>query len=67
MKLKDIREKRGVTQEQLADLSGVHQSVISAIERGHTLSPRLDTLKKLAGALGASVEELVAEDKLTGR
>jgi transcriptional regulator with XRE-family HTH domain len=67
MNLKGIREKRGLTQEQLADLSGVHQSVISAIERGQTLSPRLDTLKKLAGALGASVEELVAEDKLTGR
>lgn len=67
MQLKEIREKRGLTQEQLHSLSGVHQSVISSIEQGHTQAPRLDTLRKLAGALGVSVEELVEENKLTGR
>lgn len=62
MRLKELREKRGLTQEQLADLSGVNQSAISFIENGTTASPKLDTLQKLARALGVSLEELV-DDK----
>jgi transcriptional regulator with XRE-family HTH domain len=48
----------GLSQEELAFRADIHRTQISLIEGGDRL-PRLDTLVKLAGALGVSVEELV--------
>jgi ribosome-binding protein aMBF1 (putative translation factor) len=42
----------GLTQEQLANRSGIHQSEISKIERGR-INPTKETLDALAAALGA--------------
>lgn len=58
IQLKEIREKRNLTQDELAELSGVRQSTISNIELGHTVNPGLDTLQKLSKALGVSLDEL---------
>ena len=49
-----LREKRGLTQTQLAELSGVHQSEIGRIERG-SINPTEPTLVRLADALGADL------------
>ena len=49
--LREARQRRGWTQEQLADASGVEQSNISAIERGITRDPNTSTALKLAAAL----------------
>jgi transcriptional regulator with XRE-family HTH domain len=53
------RAEAGMTQEALAFRAAVHRTQISLMERGDRL-PRLDTLLKLAGALGVSVGELTA-------
>lgn len=59
--LKELREKAGLTQEELAKRSGVSLPLIFKIEQGSRSLQRsqFSTLVKLAGALGCSVEELV--------
>ena len=54
-----LREAAGLSQEELAFRADVHRTQISLIEGGHR-SPRLYTLIKLAGALGASTDDLVS-------
>jgi transcriptional regulator with XRE-family HTH domain len=49
--LKEARTDKGLTQEQLEQLSGVSQAVISKIERGEVLDPASSTVLKLAEAL----------------
>ena len=57
--LRELRIKRGISQNELARRAGVKQSVISYIENGRTKHPRIDTLTALAAVLGVSVEKLV--------
>lgn len=57
--IKRAREQAGMTQVRLAKLAGVTQQAISQIEGGE-ITPSLHTLRRLAKALGLSVE-LVAE------
>ena len=53
-KLKKIRQIRKLTMSDLARLSGVHQTTISAIENEKHSSPSLDTIERLAKALRVS-------------
>ena len=54
------RQARGLTQEQLAEASGVHRVTIARIETGE-VSPKAETLKRLADALGVLVDDLMAK------
>ncbi len=54
--LKRMREERGWSQQKLADASGVNKATINQIERGRR-SPNVETLEKLASALGAEVAD----------
>lgn len=58
--LKNLREKLGYSQKELADLALVSQSVIGHIEANNRC-PRTDTLQKIAKALGVTVSELLNE------
>lgn len=49
-----LRQKRGLTQKQLAERSGIAQSEISRIERG-SIHPTEPTLVRLAHALDADL------------
>ena len=51
MRLRKERNRAGLTQGQLAGLSGVAQATISKLEGGTLLSPSYETLHKLAWAL----------------
>lgn len=55
--LRTLRFTRGWSQENLAELSGLHRSQISLLERGQ-VNIGLDNLEKVATALGLSVGEL---------
>jgi transcriptional regulator with XRE-family HTH domain len=61
-----FREKRGLTQEQFADLSGFSQQYISSLERGRR-NPTVITLYELSVALGVSHVDLVRPPKRVGR
>lgn len=51
MTLREARDRRKWTQEQLEDASGVDQGVISRLERGTSANPTFDTVRKLEEAL----------------
>lgn len=61
--LREARRRRGLTQEQLEQASGVQQSVISRIERGDTFDPSWGTVTKLEDALGVRRGSLVFGDE----
>ena len=52
-------EKRGLSQLELAKLSGIHQVAISALEKGRNSGGNVDTIELLADALGLSIDEYV--------
>jgi transcriptional regulator with XRE-family HTH domain len=53
-----LRERSGVTQEDLAFRASLHRTEIGLLERGGRI-PRIDTLAKLAGALVVLPGELL--------
>lgn len=66
MNLKQLRERAGLaTQEQAAEVVGVHQTTISGLENGAHPSPRLDTLQKLADAYRVPLDVVVAAVRAT--
>ena len=57
-RLRRFREKRGLSQEALAEIIKVHNNSVSRWENG-LLSPNTTKLKKIAAALHVSEEELL--------
>lgn len=53
------RQAAGLTQRELATLSGVERAQISRIEQGHVEVPRPATVRKLADALGVDPIDLL--------
>jgi transcriptional regulator with XRE-family HTH domain len=53
-----IRREKGLTQEQLAEISGFSQQYISGLEQGRR-NPTVVTLYELATALGVGHLELL--------
>jgi transcriptional regulator with XRE-family HTH domain len=54
-----IRERRGLTQEQLGWASGIHQTAVARIESGER-KPTLETILKLAAGLEVPPADLFA-------
>jgi len=57
--LRELRERRDLTQEELAKRAKVTRSHLSLLEAGHRKNPSLEVLKRLARALGVPVTELL--------
>ena len=70
-KIRAIRKSKGITQKDLAVAMGVSASMIGQYEVG-IRSPKIETLKKIAQALGVDVNALLdlsipnAEERMTG-
>jgi DNA-binding XRE family transcriptional regulator len=60
------RIRKNMTQQELADLVGVHVARVSALEKGHG-NPRLSTLVRFAAALGLCVNALVTRASRRGQ
>ncbi|HYI12784.1 MAG TPA: helix-turn-helix transcriptional regulator [Thermoanaerobaculia bacterium] len=58
-RLRELRTKRRLTQQALAETAGIPQTHVSAIELG-LMQPNLGTLLRLALALDCKVSALVA-------
>lgn len=58
--LRHFRSRAGLTQQELADASGVRQATISRIESGRSVG-RLDTLQTIARELGVQVSLTLPE------
>ena len=57
-----IREERGLTQEELGSLAGLHRAYIGQIERGEK-NVGLKNLERIANALNVNIRVLVDIDK----
>lgn len=57
--MKKYREKLGVSQDKLSKMAGITLHTITKIESGATPDPRIETLKKIADALGVGVDDLI--------
>jgi Predicted transcriptional regulators len=53
------REKKGISQDNLSKLAGITLHTITKIESGATPDPRIETVKKIADALGVSIDDLM--------
>jgi transcriptional regulator with XRE-family HTH domain len=56
--IRAARERRGWSQEQLADAAGLDRTYVSSLERG-LRNPTLITQERLAQALGTPLHELI--------
>ena len=56
---KELQERAGLTQVELAKKAEVTEAYISMLESGTHKNPSLPALKKLARALGVPVTELL--------
>ena len=57
-RLKDLRIRVALTQEELAAKAGIGKNTVNRVERNLT-EPHMSTLRKLAEALGVEPHELV--------
>jgi DNA-binding XRE family transcriptional regulator len=62
-RLADLRERRNLSQRQLAAIIGVKQPVIAKIESGTGKNLELRTLIRIAAALGAKVRIRIEDDQ----
>lgn len=63
LRLREIRDRRGVSLRALKESSGVAVSSLARFEAGAG-DPQLSTLRKLAKALHVTVAELIGEQPL---
>ncbi|GBK95570.1 helix-turn-helix transcriptional regulator [Haemophilus influenzae] len=59
--LKQQRHKKSLSQEELAELSDLHRTYISAVERG-VKNISIDNMEKLANALNVDLIELLEKN-----
>ncbi|MCC3378454.1 helix-turn-helix domain-containing protein [Paenibacillus farraposensis] len=57
-RIRTIRKAKGLTQQQLAELSGLDDAYIGSVERGER-NFSIDTLEKVLTALNVSISELM--------
>lgn len=59
IRLQDLCDKRNITVNRLASLSGLTQSTIEYIMNGKSKNPSLITLHKIATGLNMTISELL--------
>lgn len=60
MRLRYLRERRGISRSTMSELCGLSKSMISKYERGER-EPTKEPLKELADYFGVSIDFLVGE------
>lgn len=63
-KLKSLREEKGFSQQNLAELSGINKMLISKYETGRS-APNMENLGKLAKALGVTADCMIFDNVLS--
>jgi transcriptional regulator with XRE-family HTH domain len=60
-KIRRLRKEHGMSQAKLAELTGVHKTHYSRIERG-LFHPSVDLLKKISGILNVTTDFLLNDE-----
>jgi transcriptional regulator with XRE-family HTH domain len=61
LKIRQMREEKGLTQGDIENVSGLLRGYISRVENGHTV-PSIETLEKFAAALDVPLYRLFCPD-----
>jgi transcriptional regulator with XRE-family HTH domain len=61
LRVRNLRQARRLSQEELAELAGVHRTYVSSLERGQR-NVGLDNILAIAAALGVPASDLFAEE-----
>jgi transcriptional regulator with XRE-family HTH domain len=59
--LRQIRHIRGLSQEELADMAGLHRTYVGSVERSER-NISIDNMERLAKALEVDLTELLTEE-----
>lgn len=59
--IKEIRAKANLSQEELADLAGLHRTYVGSVERGER-NISIDNMERLASALAVDIKDLLKND-----
>lgn len=65
-RIKELRNKKGITQYQLAEMTGIDPKHMSHIETGRSF-PKADLIEKFANALDIDYTELFQTEHLQDR
>jgi transcriptional regulator with XRE-family HTH domain len=60
-RVRELRTGQGLTTRQLAERAGISQGAVSHLETGRR-APSLDLARRVASALGVTVDHLFAEN-----
>lgn len=60
--IKELRQKRKLSQEKLARLTDISLNTLTKIESGFTKRPSIQTIHKIAKVLGISLDKLVEDE-----
>ena len=58
--VKQVRKEKGMTQEELCKAAGVSRQIVSDLESEKEVNTTVETLQKLASALGCTVADIFA-------
>lgn len=64
--LRAYRSKKGLSQEEVADLSGLHRTYVGSVERGER-NISIDNMERLAAALELELPDLLNDHETTSR
>jgi len=57
--MKKYRKKLGISQDVLSKRADLAYHTVAKIEAGSTPDPRIETVKKIADALGVTIDDLM--------
>lgn len=60
-RLRQIRQGKGLSQEALADLAGLHRTYVGSVERSER-NVSIDNMERLARALEVDIAELLRDE-----
>ena len=63
-RLKEVREEKRMTQEELAAKSGISRQTIISIETDPNYNTTFNTLVKLSDALGISIDQIFFKESV---
>lgn len=57
--LKKLREQKGISQDRLSKLADISSNTVAKLELDDSPNPTIETLQKIAKALGVRVDDLI--------